>query len=89
MDRYIGTELFFRYRNLLCSGCGKEIGRFDHLKGLYPPLHALKFSNVSRASNFLPFFGICRILRLSGIEGMVGVEDVLIFAYSSWVSDAH
>jgi hypothetical protein len=37
IDRYIGTELFFRCRNLLCSGWGKEIGRFDHLKGLYTP----------------------------------------------------
>jgi hypothetical protein len=30
-DRYTGPELFFRSRIFLCSGCGMEMGRFDHL----------------------------------------------------------
>jgi hypothetical protein len=30
-DRYTGPELFFRCRKFLCSGWGKEVGRFDPL----------------------------------------------------------
>jgi hypothetical protein len=34
-DRYIGPVLFFRCRNLLWSGWGKEIRRLDNLINLY------------------------------------------------------